>query len=89
MSVKTINEYANELEADLAKAECDASHLRAELVTLREEVEGLHATIGHGWKRTVEANNLWRRAHPGNDLVMCDLGDLLTWLMDEAGSRRK
>ncbi|WP_160006893.1 hypothetical protein [Rhizobium sp. 18055] len=33
------------------------------------------------WKRTREAGELWRQAHPGNDLVSPDLGELVTWLM--------
>jgi hypothetical protein len=34
------------------------------------------------WRRMMEAITLWRRANPGNELVMPDLGDLLTWMMN-------
>lgn len=34
------------------------------------------------WRRTREADELWRKAHPGNDDVMPDLGELIRWLMD-------
>lgn len=59
-----------------------------EVARLREEVKECRATIDLGWKRSVEANKLWRNAHPGNDLVMADLGDLLTWLMEKLARLR-
>lgn len=35
------------------------------------------------WTRMREATDLWRHHNPGNDLVMPDLGKLLTWLMEQ------
>lgn len=45
------------------------------------------------WRRMGAATAAWRQAHPGNDLVLPDLGALLAWLLDhieklEAGIRR-
>ena len=37
------------------------------------------------WERSQEADAMWRAAHPGNELVKPDLGDLLQWLMEQAG----
>ena len=33
--------------------------------------------------RTVQADMAWREAHPGNDLVLPDLGTLVDWLLVE------
>lgn len=37
--------------------------------------------------RSMEAIVLWRKAHPGNDLVQPDLGELLTWLLSHCTPR--
>lgn len=34
------------------------------------------------WARMREATKAWQAAHPGNDLVWPDLGELLTWLLN-------
>jgi hypothetical protein len=35
------------------------------------------------WKRTKEADQLWRDAHPGKEGVTPDLGELVGWLVAE------
>ena len=67
------------LEAADALATRDARI--AELTKRNEELEHL---FDIQWKRTREAGELWRQAHPGNDLVSPDLGELVKWLMDRA-----
>lgn len=37
------------------------------------------------WTRMREATKAWQKAHPGNDLVWPDLGELLTWLLSQRG----
>lgn len=54
-----------------------------ELAELREAVEGFEALFELQHQRSVEATRQWRIAHPGNDLVMPDLGSLLTWLLED------
>lgn len=61
--------------------------LSAENERLREFEEdavGLKRLFEQQWKRTREAGELWRQAHPGNDSVSPDLGELVKWLMDRA-----
>lgn len=58
--------------------------LLARLEAAEREREELQALIDLQHKRVVEANRLWRVAHPGNDLVMPDLGRLVEWLMSRA-----
>lgn len=51
------------------------------------EVDELQALFDLQWTRMGEATELWRAANPGNELVMPDLGNLLTWLMAQIPSR--
>jgi len=48
------------------------------------EIDDMNSLFDLQWKRTQEATELWRAAHPGNDLVLPDLGVLITWLMERA-----
>ncbi len=57
--------------------------LAAAVREAREENESLHAKFDLQHTRTVEAEKLWRGAHPGNDNVLPDLGDLLKWFIEE------
>ncbi len=67
----------------VAYAEADDRDARiAELE--RERNERLEHLFDIQWKRTREAGELWRQAHPGNELVSPDLGELVKWLMDRA-----
>lgn len=50
-------------------------------------VEPLEALFDLQFTRTVEADALWREAHPGNDLVVPDLGTLIGWLLSERRDR--
>ena len=54
------------------------------LKELEEEAISLKQLFDQQWKRTREAGELWRQAHPGNDLVNPDLGELVRWLMSRA-----
>jgi hypothetical protein len=47
----------------------------------REENESLQALFRLQHTRIIEAEKLWRAAHPGNDNVLPDLGDLLKWFI--------
>jgi hypothetical protein len=61
----------------IAKAIYDrAVELQAEILELDRLFEIQH-------RRTVEADQLWREAHPGNDHVIPDLGRLVEWLLAE------
>lgn len=64
----------------LGAAMIDRRHLLA-------EVDELQALFDLQWTRMGEATELWRAAHPGKELVMPDLGDLLTWLMAQIPSK--
>ena len=51
------------------------------------ERDDAQALLNMQHSRVVTATRLWREAHPGNDLVMPDLGRLIDWLLlrsDEA-----
>ena len=50
---------------------------------LLEEIEEYHYLFDLHHKRTVEATQLWRQAHPGNELVSPDTGKMLEWLLGE------
>lgn len=54
---------------------------------LQRENAELEALFELQHLRSVEADEMWRRAHPGNDNIIPDLGDLLEWLME--GKRAK
>lgn len=56
---------------------------------LLEEVRDLRALFDLQWKRTREADELWRREDPvARANVHPDLGDLLAWLMAQIGHAR-
>lgn len=58
----------------------------AELEARNERLERLFAVQR---RRSFEAGELWRSAHPGNDLTSPDLGELLQWLMARADAAEK
>jgi hypothetical protein len=51
---------------------------------LKTDNDSLRRLFDKQWERTREAGELWRQAHPGNDNVSPDLGDLVAWLMSRA-----
>jgi hypothetical protein len=59
-------------------------HLRSIIAELCARNTKLQRLFDQQWKRSREAGELWRQAHPGNDDVSPDLGELLTWLMSRA-----
>lgn len=58
--------------------------LTAQLAAEQEKAEEPQAIFDLGHTRTRKADLLWRAAHPGNDLVLPDLGVLVNWLMQRA-----
>lgn len=60
--------------------------LQTEIELLRKRNERLERLFDLQWKRTREAGELWRQAHPGNELTSPDLGELVQWLMDRANT---
>ena len=65
-------------------AYAEADDRDAHIAELTERNEGLERLFDIQWARTREAGELWRHAHPGNELVSPDLGELVKWLMDRA-----
>lgn len=54
----------------------------SELERLRAENAELNELFSRQHERGMRAIKLWREEHPGNDLVLPDLGALLDWLID-------
>lgn len=50
-------------------------------IKAEEAAKELQALFDLQQTRYGEATKMWRDAHPGNDLVMPDLGALLEWMM--------
>ena len=59
--------------------------LRRRVKWLDERSTQLERLFDKQWTRTRIAHEHWRQAHPGNELVNPDLGELVQWLMDKAG----
>lgn len=51
-----------------------------------EELASYKTLIRKQHERTVEADKVWRQAHPDKNMMAPDLGDLIAWLMQEAKS---
>ena len=39
------------------------------------------------WKRNMRAVNAWRAAHPGNEMALPDMGEMLEWLLSYVESQ--
>jgi len=52
---------------------------------LKAEIENHNCLIKLQHKRTVEASRLWQKAHGKSELEFPDLGELIEWLIKEAG----
>ena len=50
---------------------------------LRADLADLQALFDLQHTRSIQADELWRAAHPGNEHVIPDLGRLLEWMMGE------
>lgn len=59
----------------------DEINRRSELIV--DESQELVRLFELQQTRMTEATLAWRLAHPGNDDVLPDLGDVLTWLLKE------
>lgn len=55
----------------------------AENERLRAEVSGLNQVFDAQWSADMRAIECWRKANPGNELVLPDHADLCLWLMEE------
>lgn len=53
------------------------------ILRLRAENRELQALFDLQHKRMHEATLVWRKANPGNDMVLPDLGALLTWMLEQ------
>jgi hypothetical protein len=51
---------------------------------LEDEVDDYTVLFDIQHTRTTVADKMWRDAHPGKELVIPDLGDLVTWLIERA-----
>lgn len=76
--------------ADAYEAACAASREhKARADAAEAELAELRAVFELQWTRMDEATKWWRAEDPGaRALIMPDLGDLLRWLMDQAGNVR-
>lgn len=57
----------------------------ARIKVLEQRNIDLERLFDKQWTRTRIAHEHWRQAHPGNELVNPDLGELVQWLMGRAG----
>jgi hypothetical protein len=64
-------------------AEYPAELLLAMPFELYKQNQELKRLFDIQWSRMLEADAIWREAHPGKELVIPDLGALLTWLLEE------
>lgn len=71
----------------LTNTAVDVADTAAENARLKSELAEHEALLKLQHKRMVKATEIWRKANPGNELVMLDLGRLLEWLMDTAAER--
>jgi len=55
-----------------------------ELRRLRQENHDYQLTFDLQRSRMKRATQMWRKANPGNEMVLPDLGRLLEWLLKEA-----
>ena len=67
----------------------EAINALPELIELAKRTAELDALFDLQWKRMGEATKAWQEAHPGKDDVWPDLGDLLTWLLEERNNWRE
>ena len=72
-------EYCEETSLESVKLSTEQARALLDAARNADELQRLF-DLQH--TRSVEADEMWREAHPGNDLTMPDLGDLLTWLME-------
>lgn len=66
------------VRARLTAAEAECDERRKEATEHRRLFELQH-------RRTQAAERLWREAHPGNDDVYPDLGELIGWMLGAMG----
>jgi len=78
------DEVFNAAADELVSLRHDIATRDARIAELTERNERLEHLFDIQWKRTREAGELWRQAHPGNELVSPDLGELVKWLTDRA-----
>ena len=57
--------------------------LLREIKRMKDENEEFNRLFKLQHKRTIEADRLWREAHPERGDVLPDLGELIGWLLEE------
>jgi len=72
---------SQELRNDVYAAEL----MKQACLDLWAELDEVNSVFELQQRRMAEATALWRRENPGNDLVLPDLGTLLSWLMERRG----
>jgi chromosome segregation ATPase len=68
---------------DMARLDSVLTKVRTEALEVKDELAEINRIFELQRKRTHEADELWRAAHPGKENVRPDLGDLINWLMKE------
>lgn len=71
----------NDRDLDWYVRECESLHERNKM--LEAENADLHDTIDAVIAADERAVNLWRAAHPGNELVVPDRAKLVGWLLEQ------
>lgn len=56
-------------------------HAEQKLAEVQDELREYEDLLAKQHERTTKADTLWRAAHPGKELVLPDLGDLIEWLV--------
>ena len=85
MVVRTARSYA----AESARLATRIFDLEAENAELKEKNELLNAIFEKQYDRDMEASMEWRKANPGNDLVLPDRGSLMLHVLDRAEAAEK
>lgn len=60
----------------------------AEIADLTERLDEMEALFELRWMADMRAVRRWRKAHPGNELVLPDHADLVMWLLQQLEGRR-
>jgi len=81
--------YTDLFDDDGGKLYYKASEMDGYISDLQGENDGLQKLFDMQHGRVKAAEALWRKAHPGKEGVIPDLGELVEWLMEERARRRE
>lgn len=59
----------------------ETDKLRADLAEARQKADELQQVFDLQWEADMRAVKRWREAHPGNELVLPDRCNMVTWLL--------